>query len=106
MARRVIKATPSSDPGLEVGESAVRLSGGRESFVYADSSGVYLVGNLSLLAEPQNIRIAGSYTFPTAYRAALPSTMVNPQPILESNSPVEGFGDLATEVARLLGELI
>jgi len=106
MPRRVVKASPDAEPGLEVGENAARLSGSRNSFFFADDSGCYLVGNLSFLAEPQNMRIASMYTFPTAYRAALPSTTYNPRPMLTPNPPVEGFTSLATEVARLLGELI
>ena len=106
MGRRVIKATNNALAGLEVGENAVRLSGNRENFIYADDSGVYIVGPISILTEPENIRIAGSWTFPTAYNAALPSTAVNPQPMLIANSPVEGFTSLADQVAELLSELI
>ena len=99
-------ANPNAAAGLEVGENAVRLSASRENFFYADESGVYVVGPISILSQPENIRIAGGYTLPTAYEAALPSTAVNPQPILVANSPVEGFTSLAEEVARLLGELV
>jgi hypothetical protein len=106
MARRVLKAVPSSQAGIEIGESSVRVSGGRESFVYAETDGLYLVGKLSILAQPEDIRIGASWTLPTAYEAALPSTAVNPQPILVPNSPVEGFSSVAEEVARLLGELM
>jgi hypothetical protein len=106
MARRVIKALPDANAGIEVGRNAVRVSGSRESFIYVGEDGLYLVGPISILSEPQDIRIAGTYTFPTAYKCAIPSTMVTPQPILEVNSPVEGFASIASEVARLLGELL
>ncbi len=106
MARRVFKAYPDADAGLEIGRNAVRLSGGRESLIYIEANGVYIVGPMSILAQPENIRIGASWTLPPAYKAALPSTAVNPQPILEANSPVEGFSSLAEEVASLLGELI
>lgn len=106
MARRVFKADPTSEAGLEIGRNAVRLSGSREAFLYVEGNGVYLVGPVSILAQPENIRIGGSWTLPPAYKAALPSTAVNPQPILEANSPVEGFTSVAEEVARLLGELL
>ena len=66
MAAKVFKFRPSAQAGLEVAANSVRLSGSRESFIYADESGVYIVGNMSILAEPQNIRVAGGYTFPTA----------------------------------------
>jgi hypothetical protein len=104
--KRVLKASADSLAGLEVTENASRLNGSKESFFYTDESGCYIVGNISILAEPQNIRIAGGYTFPKAYEAQLPSTVVNPQPILVSQSPVEGFTDFASEVAKLLGELL
>ena len=105
-ARRIIKSSPDAQAGLEVGEQAVRLLGSRETGLYMDPSGVYVIGNISLLAQPENIRVAGSYTFPSANKARLPSTAVNPQPILVDNSPVEGFSDLASQVAELLGRLV
>lgn len=104
--RRFIKASDDSPAGIEVGENAIRVSGNRENFFYADASGVYLVGPISLLAEPQNIRIGSKYVLPTAYRGVIPSTLASPQPMFVENSPVEGFADLAEEVASLLGDLL
>jgi hypothetical protein len=104
--RRVIKARPTAFAGLDIGETAVRLSGSRENLVYIDESGVYIVGPVSILAEAQDIRVATNYTFPTTYQCTLPSTAVNPQPILVEHSPIQGFTSLAEEVARLLGELV
>jgi len=106
MGRRVIKAHRDALAGLEVGRNSTKLSGNRENFFYSDESGCYVVGPISLLAEPQNIRIGGCYTFLPAYKSQLPSTAVNPTPTFEAHSPTEGFQSLATEVARLLGELI
>ncbi len=106
MGRRVIKASSEALAGLEIGENAVRLSGNRENLFYADESGCYIIGSVSILAEPQNIRIGSGFTLPTAYQAQLPSTTVNPQPILIANSPVQGFADFAGEVATLLGQLL
>jgi hypothetical protein len=106
MARRVIKASRDAMAGLEVSENAARLSGGRESLFYVDQSGCYIVGNVSIHAGPENIRIGSGYTFPTAYEAQLPSTAVNPQPMLIANSPVEGFSEFANATAELLGELL
>jgi hypothetical protein len=104
--KRIIKASDESTAGLEVGEGAVRLSGDRTSFFYSDPSGVYLVGNVSILAEPQNIRIASNYVFPTAYKGQIPSTLASPQAIFIEDSPVEGFTELADSVTALLGELL
>ena len=106
MGRRVIKASPDALAGLEVQENAVRLSGSNENLFYSDESGCYIVGPISIKTNPENIRIGTGYTFPTAYQAVLPSTAVNPQPILIANSPIEGFSDFAGEVAELLGQLL
>jgi hypothetical protein len=106
MARRIIKASQDSLAGLEVGENFSRLSADRENLVYVDESGCYIVGKISILTEPENIRIGGGFTLPPAYKAQLPSTAVNPQPILISNSPVQGFTSFAQEVATRLGELL
>lgn len=106
MGRRIIKAAPDSLAGLDIGENAVRLSGNTENLIYVDGSGVYIVGPISILTEAENIRVATNYTFPTTYQCTLPSTTVNPQPILVEQSPIQGFTSLAEEVARLLGELV
>ncbi len=106
MGRRVIKVSADALAGLEVSEDAAKLSGSNESFFYADESGCYIGGNISIRANPENIRIATGYTFPTTYQAQLPSTAVNPQAILMVNSPVEGFAAFAEEVASLLGDLL
>lgn len=105
MARRVIKASQDSLSGLVVEENKVLLAGNNENFFYADESGCYIRGPMSIRTDPDNIRIASGYTFPTAYECMLPSTAVNPTPILVVNSPVEGFAAFAGEVADLLGEL-
>lgn len=104
--RRIIKASDESTAGLEVGEASVRLSGDRTSFFYSDASGVYLVGNVSILAEPQNVRIGANYIFPTAYKGQIPSTLASPQAIFVEDSPVEGFTELADSVTSLLAELL
>jgi hypothetical protein len=106
MGRRIIKASEDALAGLEVRQDAARLNGSNESFFYTDESGCYIGGNISIRANPENIRIATGYTFPTAYEAQLPSTVVNPQPMLIANSPVEGFANFAAEVSRLLGQLL
>jgi hypothetical protein len=103
---RYIKASDASQAGLEVGENAIRLSGGREAFFYSDASGCYIVGSISLLAEPNNIRVGSKYLFPTAYQGVIPSTLASPQPIFIENSPVQGFADLAEEVESLLSDLL
>jgi len=104
--RRIIKAARDAEAGAEITRFSSRLSGSRNSFFYTDESGCYIVGPVSILAEPQDIRIAAAWTLPTAYEAALPSTSVTPRPILTPSSPVEGFAELAAEVSRLLGELL
>lgn len=104
--RRILKASEHASAGVEIGESAVRMSGSRENFFYTDGSGCYIVGPVSFLAQPENIRVAANYVLPTAYEGAIPSTLASPQAIFVENSPVEGFADLAEEVGRLLGELL
>ncbi len=106
MARRVIKATPEAEAAVEVGERACRMLGSPGAGFYTDESGAYIIGAISLLAQPEQIRVGGAFTFPRGNDARLPSTAVNPQPILLDNSPVAGFSDLVTQVADLLGELL
>lgn len=106
MSRRVIKARVDAPAGIEVRQESVKIGGSQENLVYVDGSGVYIVGPISILSEPENIRVGSSWTFPTANKASLPSTAVNPQAILESNSPVSGFSNFAQEVARFLGEIL
>ena len=105
MPKRVIKVADDAEAGLEVTTNATRLAGSRENFFFADQDGLFLVGSLSILTQPENIRIGTSFVFPTAYEAMLPSTTVNPQPMLIADLPVTGFASLASEVARLLAEI-
>lgn len=104
--RRIIKVTPTTDAGLEVTEQSSRLSGDRENFLYVDESGIYCVGNISFLAEPQNMRIAGLFKFPTAYEMAIPSTATTPRPMLIPDPPIEGFASLASAVTEFISELL
>jgi len=106
MGRRVIKAAADALAGIEVREDSVRMNGSNENFFYADESGCYIRGPMSINTNPEDIRRATGYTFPPAYKAQLPSTVVNPQAMLIANSPVEGFADFASEVATLLGQLL
>lgn len=103
--RRIIKASDDSFAGLEVTEESIRLSGSRDSLIYSDSNGISFVGNLSILTEPQNIRIATTFRLQTAYKLQLPSTTMNPTPVLVASSPISGFSSIAEEAARLYGEL-
>lgn len=104
--KRVLKVTPTTDAGIEVTEQSARLSGNSENFVYADDSGVYCVGPVSFLSEPDNMRIAGMFRFPTAYEMTIPSTVVSPRPMLIPDPPIEGFTNLAEAVADFISELI
>lgn len=106
MARRVVKVSDEATAGLVVNEQAAKLSGDRDNFIHLCSDGVSIVGNISLLAEPENIRIGSVWVLPRGYEAMLPSTAVNPQPILVLNNPAEGITSLVEEVAQLLAELV
>ena len=104
--KRIFKVTPETDAGVEVTEQSARLSGNRDNFVYTDDSGIYCVGSVSFLAEPQNMRVAGLFRFPTAYEMAIPSTAITPRPMLIPDPPVDGFTNLASAVAEFISELL
>lgn len=104
--KRVLKVTPTTDAGVEVTEQSAKLSGNSENFIYTDDSGIYCVGPVSFLSEPENMRIAGMFRFPTAYEMAIPSTAVSPRPMLIPDPPIEGFTTLAEAVAEFLSELL
>lgn len=104
--KRVLKVSPTTDAGIEVTEKSARLSGNNENFVYTDESGVYCVGPVSFLSEPQNMKIAGMFRFPTAYEMSIPSTAVSPMPMLIPDPPIEGFTSLANAVAEFISELV
>ncbi len=106
MGTRVIKASPDAMAALEIKEASSRIAGNNENFFYADESGCYISGHISIRTDPEQIRIATGYTFLPAYQAQLPSTVVNPTPTLIANSPVEGFSAFADAVSDLLGELL
>lgn len=106
MPRRVFKSSPDSMAGLVIEEQFAQLNGSNENFFYADESGCYIRGHMSINTDPDQIRIGSNFTFPAAYKAMLPSTAVNPTPMLEVNPPIEGFTSFANEVANLLGQLM
>jgi len=106
MPRRIIKATDEATAGLVVDVQASKLSGDRDNFIHMCSDGISLVGNISFLTEPQNIRIGSMWTLPTGYQGMVPSNAINPQPMFIVNNPVGGVSSLAEEVARLIGELV
>lgn len=103
---RTIRVTGESAAGVEVSEGSVKAYSANENLIYVDSTGVYIAGNMSILTEPNNIRISSLFKFPTAYQMMLPSTTVSPQPQLIPSAGVEGFASLAADVARFLSELI
>jgi hypothetical protein len=106
MGRRVLKASADAMAGIEIQEEAISINGNNENFFYADESGCYIAGPISIKTDPDQVRIATGFTFQPAYKAQIPSTCVSPQPTLVANNPVEGFSDFADEVANLLGELL
>jgi hypothetical protein len=106
MPRRVIKASSDALAAVEVGEQFARMNGNNENFFYADESGCYISGPISIRADPSDVRIGTGYTFQPAYKAQIPSTISSPQPTIVANSPVEGFSRFAEEVAELLGDLL
>jgi hypothetical protein len=103
---RILKATPDAQAGVSIGREAVRVAGSRESFFYADRSGCYITGKISLVTNPEDIRIGTLWTLPRGYLGQLPSTTATPQPMYVINPPITGFADIAAEVARLLSELV
>jgi hypothetical protein len=104
--RRIMKASPESESGVEVTEQSVRVSGSRNNLLYVDESGVWIAGPISILAETQNIRVSTGFTLARPYDLMIPSTAVSPSPAIIPDSPVAGFASFAEEVARLLAQSV
>jgi hypothetical protein len=102
---RVIKATPTSTSGVEVSSEYAKMYGDSNNLFYTDSTGTYIVGNVSIHAQPDQIKIGSLFNFPKAYEMMVPSTVVSPRSMLIPSTSMEGFKTVADIVGTFLSEL-
>ena len=102
---RVIKSGVESTAGVVVSDNTVKMYGDKNNLFYTDETGVYIVGPVSITAQPENIKIASMFNFPTAYEMMVPSTVVTPRSMLVPSQGMEGFANISSIVAKLFSEL-
>jgi len=100
---KTIKAHPSADAGVVVGENSVRVTVTEENSISVDERGTTISGPMSLATSPNQIRISGLFTFQTIAMGVLPSTMATPSAMYMIDPPVKQVANLVKQVALMAG---
>ena len=109
MGTKVIKALPTSQAGIVVSDTVVRMTVKEDKGVMVDERGVTITGPVSFVSGPNHIRVGGLWTFNNAMALSLPSTMATPTPVLMIDPPIKQFESLmkdASVMIALLGALV
>ncbi len=109
MGVKTWKANQDSTAGMQVTDGSVQatvatVDGSNGLFV--DESGVYLRGKLSLMMNPEQIRVGGLWSQPSGWLQMFPSTMAFPNPNLLISPPLKGIADMTAAVSWMLGLLL
>jgi len=106
---KTIKSKPENATGIQVGDTHCEMtvgSGGTTNGVRVDETGVYISGNMSLMASPDQIRLGGLWTFNSPWMLMFPSTMAFPIPTLMISPPISGIAQVAEAVAWAMSMLV
>lgn len=109
MARKTWKTHPDATAGVQITPDTVSISVakvGDVNGIFVDETGVYLRGNISIMASPENIRVGGFWTQSSPWLQMIPSTLGFPVPNLIVNPPLKGIADMATAVGWMMGMLV
>jgi hypothetical protein len=103
------KANQDATAGMQVTDGSVQATVGTVDGVnglFVDESGCYLRGKLSLMMNPEQIRVGGLWTQPSGWQQTFPSTMAFPNPNLILSPPLKGIADMAIAVSWMMGLLL
>ena len=110
MGKKTLKAEPDSATGVQVGKDHVTIAVGvgedDVNGVHVDESGVYIRGPVSIMTQPENIRVGGFWIQQTAWRQMLPSSIAFPNPVLKMKSSFANVEDMVQSVAWAMGLLV
>jgi len=109
MAVKTWKSKQDASAGMQVSDNSVQATVGTVNGVnglYVDESGVYIRGKLSLMVNPEQIRVGGLWTQPTGWQQMFPSTMAFPNPNLIFSPSLKGASDMAQAVSWMMGLLL
>jgi len=105
---RVIKTSPTSQAGIVVSDTVVRMNVGEDNGVVVAENGTTISGPVSFVSGPNHIRVGGLWTFNNAMALSIPSTMATPSAVLMIDPPLRQFAGImatATVMIGLIGAL-
>ena len=85
---RIIRSSPRSSAGLQVGDDKAALIGDRRHFVIVDGQGITLRGPIRVVAMSNDVRKAGLWVGLGEFVEMIPSTIVTPHPAVIPMPPV------------------
>lgn len=109
MGVKTWKASQDATAGMQVTDGSVQATVATVDGVnglYVDDSGVYIRGKLSLMTNPEQIRVGGLWVQPTGWQQMFPSTMAFPNPNLLLSPPLKGVAEMAQAVSWMMSLLI
>ena len=109
MSKKTWKASQDATAGMQVADNSIQATVATADGVnglFVDESGCYLRGKLSLMVNPEQIRVGGLWVQPTGWQQMFPSTMAFPNPNLILSPPIQGISDMAQAVSWMMGLLL
>jgi hypothetical protein len=109
MGRKTWKADQDATAGMQVTDASVQATVATvdgANGILIDESGLYLRGKLSLMMNPEQIRVGGLWSQSSGWLQMFPSTMAFPNPNLIISSPLKGINDMAQAVSWMMGLLL
>jgi hypothetical protein len=109
MGKKTWKVDQDATAGMQVTDKSVQATVATVDGVngiYVDESGTYIRGKISLMTNPEQIRVGGLWTQPSGWQQMFPSTMAFPNPNLIISPPLKGVRDMALAVNWMMGLLL
>lgn len=105
MGTKVIKSKSDSETGLVVADNVIRMSSKEDNGIMVAENGTTISGPMSLVSNPNQIRVGGLWTFNTPYQMMLPSTYATPAATLLVSPPVQQLTTIMQDAAIMIGLL-
>jgi len=109
MSVKTWKTKEDAIAGIQVGDAHVTMAvsdGKKIAGIHADESGLYLRGKISILTQPQHIRVGGFWVQNSAWRQMFPSSIAFPNPALVMKPGMQGITGMISDIQFMMGFLL
>lgn len=105
MGTKTIKSNSGSAAGVVVSDNSARITVNEDNGVIVDEKGTTINGPISLVTNPNQVRVGGLWTFNNPFQMMIPSTYATPSVVLMVDLPIKQLTSIMKDAAVMIALL-